>query len=242
MKTKICKTCNVEKDISCFRQSGKYMRNDCKECENRKCKERNKKNKEHIRKKQKEYRQNNKEKIIEYRKKHYNPEEKRKYNKQYRKNHKEYYSNWHKKYYQEYKEQLKDNYNNWKKENPDKIKIYQQRDYKKRMSNPILKVELQLRNMINTSFRRKGYAKSKKLEEIVGLNSKDMIEYLLETFKDNYGRKWDGIEKVHIDHIIPLATAKTKEEVIKLCYYTNLQLLTAKDNMGKGSKIIEKSH
>ena len=63
------------------------------------------------------------------------------------------------------------------------------------------------------------------------------INHLLETFKNNYGYKWDGIEKVHIDHIIPLATAKTKEEVIKLCYYTNLQLLKAKDNIEKGNKL-----
>ena len=39
--------------------------------------------------------------------------------------------------------------------------------------------------------------------------------------------------KYHIDHIVPLATAQTEEDVIKLCHYTNLQLLTAKDNLEK---------
>ena len=47
---------------------------------------------------------------------------------------------------------------------------------------------------------------------------------------------YDNKEKVHIDHIIPLATAKTEEDVIKLCHYTNLQLLKAKDNLKKGAK------
>ena len=42
----------------------------------------------------------------------------------------------------------------------------------------------------------------------------------------------------HIDHIIPLATANTYEEVIKLNHYTNLQPLWAKDNLSKGSKIL----
>lgn len=43
--------------------------------------------------------------------------------------------------------------------------------------------------------------------------------------------------KVDIDHIIPLASAKTKDEIIKLCHYTNLQLLKHSDNLLKGDKL-----
>lgn len=47
-----------------------------------------------------------------------------------------------------------------------------------------------------------------------------------------------GIYKnVNIDHIIPLATAKNEEDVMKLCHYSNLQLLKAKDNIEKGAKL-----
>jgi hypothetical protein len=50
---------------------------------------------------------------------------------------------------------------------------------------------------------------------------------------DNYSHSgW------HIDHIIPLSNAKTKEDVIKLCYYTNLQPLWCEENYKKGDKII----
>ena len=105
------------------------------------------------------------------------------------------------------------------------------------MNDPILKVELQLRNMINKSFKRKGHIKSKKLEMIIGLNSKDMVNYLFQTYKNNYGYDWDEKEPVHIDHIKPLKYAKTEKEVIKLCHYTNLQLLKARDNLEKGSKL-----
>ena len=50
---------------------------------------------------------------------------------------------------------------------------------------------------------------------------------------DNYGRYgW------HIDHIIPISSAKTEEEVYKLAHYTNLQPLWAKDNYYKGDKIL----
>lgn len=75
--------------------------------------------------------------------------------------------------------------------------------------------------------------KSKKTEEILGCNIDYFIDYLLKTYENNYGYKWDGIEKVHIDHIVPLSIANNEKEVIKLCHYSNLQLLKAKDNMKK---------
>jgi hypothetical protein len=49
---------------------------------------------------------------------------------------------------------------------------------------------------------------------------------------ENYG-EW------HLDHIIPLATATTREDVVRLNHYTNFQPLWAKDNLSKGAKIIK---
>jgi hypothetical protein len=42
----------------------------------------------------------------------------------------------------------------------------------------------------------------------------------------------------HIDHIIPLCSAKNEEELKRLCHYTNLQPLWSTDNLSKGSKIL----
>jgi hypothetical protein len=55
------------------------------------------------------------------------------------------------------------------------------------------------------------------------------------------GMSWGNIlnGQIHIDHIIPLATAKNKEDLLMLCFYRNLQPLWAKDNMAKKAKIIE---
>jgi hypothetical protein len=41
----------------------------------------------------------------------------------------------------------------------------------------------------------------------------------------------------HIDHIIPMASATTEEEVIKLNHYTNLQPLWASENIKKSNKM-----
>lgn len=48
---------------------------------------------------------------------------------------------------------------------------------------------------------------------------------------------WDNYGKWHIDHIVPLVSAKTEEEMYKLCHYTNLQPLWALDNIKKGDNL-----
>jgi hypothetical protein len=52
------------------------------------------------------------------------------------------------------------------------------------------------------------------------------------------GMSWENRSLWHIDHIIPLATAKTEEEILRLNHYTNLRPLWALDNLKKGSKIL----
>jgi hypothetical protein len=47
---------------------------------------------------------------------------------------------------------------------------------------------------------------------------------------------WSNMGEWHIDHIKPLATAKTEKDVYELNHYTNLQPLWAKDNLSKGAK------
>ena len=102
-------------------------------------------------------------------------------------------------------------------------------------NNPIYKLKCNLRGMIKNSFRRRGFKKKQKGEEIYGCTVNELIEHLIKTYEKNYNEKWDWkyLKNVHVDHIIPLATANTEKDVIKLCHYTNLQLLKAKDNLEK---------
>ena len=65
-------------------------------------------------------------------------------------------------------------------------------------------------------------------------NIKDFFENLF-----TEGMSWDNQGKWHIDHIIPLASATTYDEVIKLSHYSNLQPLWASDNMRKGARILQ---
>lgn len=106
----------------------------------------------------------------------------------------------------------------------------------RKQTDPVYKLKCQARNTIYHSFARTGNAKQERCERVTGLPISDLITYLCSTYEQVYGKAWDGIEPVHIDHIVPLATAKTEDDVMRLCHYTNLQLLTARDNLAKGSK------
>ena len=72
--------------------------------------------------------------------------------------------------------------------------------------------------------------------DFVGCEPKMLIKYIEEQF--NNGLSWENYGEWHIDHIIPLSSAQTEEELYKLCHFTNLQPMWALDNIKKGSKIL----
>jgi len=96
-------------------------------------------------------------------------------------------------------------------------------------------MKVRLRNLIRNSFRKRGYSKTSKTQEILGVDYGGLIEYIQSKFQD--GMSWDNRGLWHIDHIIPLSSAKTKDELINLCHYTNLQPLWAEDNIKKSDEL-----
>jgi hypothetical protein len=61
--------------------------------------------------------------------------------------------------------------------------------------------------------------------------------HLRDTFRSRYGRDFTREDRVEIDHILPMALAKTEKEVIEFNHFSNLQLLTRIDNLRKGASI-----
>ena len=81
--------------------------------------------------------------------------------------------------------------------------------------------------------------KSNKTEEILGCTIQEFIVHLQSLFiKDMTLENHGQCEECwHIDHKVPLAFAKNKEDIIKLCHHTNLQPLWSRDNIKKGKNI-----
>ena len=111
-------------------------------------------------------------------------------------------------------------------------------EYKlKRLKTDLLFCFIQrVRSSINTSISKMGYQKNTKTEKILGCSYKEFKTYFESLFKD--GMSWENRNLWHIDHIIPISTAKNEEEAIKLNHYTNLQPLWAEENIKKSNKIL----
>lgn len=80
--------------------------------------------------------------------------------------------------------------------------------------------------------------KSKTTFEIVGLTAQELKIYIENKFTN--GMTWEnyGPYGWHIDHKIPLDSAKTEKDLYDLCCYTNLQPMWWNENLKKGSKIL----
>lgn len=107
---------------------------------------------------------------------------------------------------------------------------------RKRMNtDSLFKMRLSIRNLIYCSMKRQGYTKSSKTYKILGCDFDTFKKHIERQFTK--GMTWENHGEWHYDHIIPISSAQTEEEVIKLNHYTNFQPLWAEDNLRKSNKI-----
>lgn len=91
---------------------------------------------------------------------------------------------------------------------------------KKYKSDPIFKMNHNIRCRIREFLNQKNIGKKNKTNEIVGCGQTELKFFLEKNFKP--GMSWDNYGQWHIDHIIPLSSAKEESEILKLCHFTNL--------------------
>ena len=84
--------------------------------------------------------------------------------------------------------------------------------------------------------KNQGYTKRSKTFDILGVDFDTFKKHIERQFTK--GMTWNNHGEWHYDHIIPISSAKTEEEVIKLNHYTNFQPLWAEDNLRKSNKIV----
>ena len=172
-------------------------------------------NREKINLKGKEYYNNNVDKVNKHQKEYniINKEKIKKYHQEYRQNNPDY----NKEYYQNNKEKI--------------IKHNIEYERNKLITDKSFKLKHNIKTLIRQSFRKNGYSKSSKTADIIGCTFDEFKQYIEAKFLpwmnwDNYGR-YNGTEEYgwDIDHRVPLASATTEHEIIKLNHYSNLQPL-----------------
>lgn len=217
MKLKVCSKCKEEKSICEFsnRTSSKDgKRSSCKKCESLNTKQWRQNNQEKVKSQKQRYLKKNHQKNLD-RGKNYREENKEKSllrGRKWRDENREYSIN----YYQ-----------------TNKSKINNQILQRKR-KDVIFKLSSLYRSKLNKIL---GSNKNDKTFEIIGCTPQILKEHLENQF--THGMAWEnhGLFGWHIDHIVPLSSVKTEEDLYKLCHYTNLQPLWAKDNLSKSNKL-----
>jgi len=148
----------------------------------------------------------------------------------------EYYKQYSAEYYSKNKDKIKL-----------KTKLYRQKNKHKRNQNHLMKVKTDvfyvlkknIRARIQAAVKRNSLIKDKKTLDMLGCSISELKIHLEKMFKPNMNWKNYGKGGWHIDHIIPLASAKNNIDAFyKLCHYSNLQPLWESENCSKGSKII----
>lgn len=91
------------------------------------------------------------------------------------------------------------------------------------------------RARINKALKTKNIIKDKRTKDMLGCS----IEYMKIHIEKQFlkGMSWDNRSLWHIDHIVPISSAKNENDVIMLNHFTNLRPLWAKDNLSKGGKM-----
>lgn len=121
--------------------------------------------------------------------------------------------------------------------NREKVRLTKRAYHKKKFdTDPRYRLTRRLRCRLKDALRKKSWKKNTHFAEYIGCNLDFLKAHIEKQFKT--GMSWANQGKWHLDHIIPLSSANTEEELYKLCHYSNIQPLWAEDNNAKSDKIL----
>lgn len=103
--------------------------------------------------------------------------------------------------------------------------------------DPLYKFNKSIRKLIARAIKNTGSKKKSKTSDILGLTPKKFRLYLEGKFKG--GMSWQNYGEWHIDHIIPMSSAKDEFEAEILNHHLNLQPMWAEDNLKKSDSYNE---
>lgn len=196
-----------------------------------------------------------------------NPEKKKEQDRKYRAENQEKIKAYHKEWRDKNRERLREQQRLRYKENPESFKESKARyikthpedviesrkryntenrqkrtDYErnKRQTDPIYRFRTSFRCLISQYLRKYGYKGEINVWKVVGCDFETFLDYIKGQFTEgmtmeNYGHRG---ECWNVDHIIPISTAKTDEDLERLNHYTNLRPVWASENYKKSKKTL----
>ena len=127
-------------------------------------------------------------------------------------------------------------HSDWRENNRAHVNGYWRKYNRDRLQTDVLfSLTKRTRHFICMAILNMGYTKKSKSTEILGCDWVAFKQHIESQFTTDMG--WENRNLWHIDHKIPLASAKTEEELLALNHYTNLRPLWAVDNLKKGARL-----
>lgn len=168
-------------------------------------------------------------------------EQKKKYNGRY--------SDRKKKWYEDNKLLVIQRSKKWKEDNSERNSVLNKQSDKRRrpliskyrreryQSDNLFRLRDSIATLIGNSFRKKGYSKKTKTNEILGVDYDGFMKHIESQFVD--GMSWDNRGEWELDHKIPVSLGKTEEDILRLNHYTNFRPLWKLDNRLKSDNLLD---
>ena len=213
---KICNLCKIEKPIPEYakqRSASDGLQNKCKACQ--RC-----------------YRENNKQKHDAYIKK-YRAENKERIAvsvKAYSEKNSDKIAGYLASYYDKNRDSILEMQKERKEDIAQVRKVYKKRRMRE---DPFYAMAHRLGVLMRNALKHSGYLKSMKTLEALGCTSAQFKDHLERQFLK--GMTWDNRDLWQLDHIMPISSAKTEQEVYDLSHMTNIRPMWAKENMVKSN-------
>lgn len=137
----------------------------------------------------------------------------------------------------------------WKLNNADYVSEYQKRYREENKTainahlmdryynDPLFNLACKIRSRTSKALKASGFKKKAKTIDMLGCNWEEFKAHIESQFVD--GMSWERLSEIHLDHVIPLASAKTEEEMVMLAHYTNIKPMWGSENQSKNAKLPE---
>lgn len=143
-----------------------------------------------------------------------------------------YYS--HEEQIKEYRQANSERAKEWRLSNKERRYEYEKT---KLSTDPLFALSKRVGNRLREALRLNGYTKKSRTYEILGCSYEEFKAHIESQFAE--GMSWDNRDEWHLDHIKPLSSGTSEEEILTLNHYSNIQPLWAEDNLSKGSRYEE---
>ncbi len=127
----------------------------------------------------------------------------------------------------------------WRNSNPEAIKVHARKASEKRKANPVYRLADKIRRSVKRACRQKGILKHGMTFELLEYTPQEIHGYLSQYL----GKPCEvckeceiSLDSCHLDHITPVCTANSLQDVIKLSEMVNLRLICPDCNLKKGPK------